>query len=631
MYVITVPTRAQGSRAAGKVVALCKDIGAAGLALNGFGYKAQVYKVKPAHEETVILGAEVNAYDHPGEETALSLLAKEEKEAIDRTRADVFLRQADVRSERLKTAGNDNLHAAKFHHYLFSRFANDPEMGGTFHLEIYFPSQTLPLPADNVVGNIRYTTRVDGQGKQVIDFQKFEISEKFRRQGIGSKAIQMIQAEHPLAEITFRHFEPGSAAARFIDSLPRFAVEHPSVDALRNEASALRKAVDTSSKFQRGASTPEPMDWRAPEELLKQATKEVMLVETTGRVHECDHLANLIAHTITHYKILNPENTLREYLRPQPDGSVNRSAIAGVVERMSSKLQYKEQPPLSLEEIAVRSEYDAAKNKLSSIIELSFDIQKDANRRLLEQYRQMFAAAFPRRRNYSFAALQASDPSGVENVRNNLQKEGMDLLKAAGCDAVSISDIKKRIEELARTITPRPGNSFRILKSGSSLDYHTQGFGADTYARKSIEVATVEAQAQNVPAIFVGEEIRFPTFDRGSHQSSNCYTQYYTIVGVESDTDLRVMKEAPKAPFKEVLRYLLKNGCNPRVFYPFLEYGFEASIGLDAFGNDIPYAAPQTKPEPSPSLSQAIADRLSDVTKSQDMEPDDHGVEVSAG
>ncbi len=61
----------------------------------------------------------------------------------------------------------------------------------------------------------------------------------------------------------------------------------------------------------------------------------------------------------------------------------------------------------------------------------------------------------------------------------------------------------------------------------------------------------------------------------------------YYIYAACDETDCEIIRRKPGVPLRQYVKRLLKSSVNPRVSMPFLESGYEASVGLDHFGNDI--------------------------------------------
>ncbi len=114
----------------------------------------------------------------------------------------------------------------------------------------------------------------------------------------------------------------------------------------------------------------------------------------------------------------------------------------------------------------------------------------------------------------------------------------------------------------------------------STSDYSTQGFGAATYAKASAE-GTLDHVKQYVEAE-IREVRREPTFSCGFTMES------VDQVWAACDGVLcEVIKRKPQPSLRSQVKKLLKRGSNPRVVFQLLPHGYEASVGLDYFGNDI--------------------------------------------
>ena len=116
--------------------------------------------------------------------------------------------------------------------------------------------------------------------------------------------------------------------------------------------------------------------------------------------------------------------------------------------------------------------------------------------------------------------------------------------------------------------------------------YQSQGFGAATYARNAAEGRAdhfrhygVEVDVVYVPG---GPEV---------------IEGYMVVAKLDSQVDVAIINARPGATFREQIKIALKRGVNIRVLNPYLPYGIEAKLGLDAFGNDLPGYTPDAPTE----------------------------------
>ncbi len=115
----------------------------------------------------------------------------------------------------------------------------------------------------------------------------------------------------------------------------------------------------------------------------------------------------------------------------------------------------------------------------------------------------------------------------------------------------------------------------------STSDYSTQGFGAAKYAKASAEGMLDHVQ-QYIDAE-IRETRRDPTFSCGFTMESVEYQVWAACDNVLCE----VIKRKPQPSLRSQVKKMLKRGANIRVNFPFLPHGYEASVGLDYFGNDI--------------------------------------------
>lgn len=115
----------------------------------------------------------------------------------------------------------------------------------------------------------------------------------------------------------------------------------------------------------------------------------------------------------------------------------------------------------------------------------------------------------------------------------------------------------------------------------STSDYNSQGFGAAKYAKASAEGMLDHVQ-QYIEAE-IREVRREPTVSCGYSMDSVDYQVWAACDKIICE----VIRRKPGLSLRAVVKKLLKRGANPRVSIPLLPAGYEASVGLDYFGNDV--------------------------------------------
>lgn len=141
------------------------------------------------------------------------------------------------------------------------------------------------------------------------------------------------------------------------------------------------------------------------------------------------------------------------------------------------------------------------------------------------------------------------------------------------------------IEVVARELRPRPGDSWRIYRVVSGSTFHTQGFGADSYARGRAEIEAVELNVSTgIECRVVKVELPRPKH----HGPFYVHTSNWHVEArVAEDLDLEIMRHAPAPSLRDFVKACWSRGLNPRVYDPFLPHGLEERLGVDYQGRDV--------------------------------------------
>jgi hypothetical protein len=143
----------------------------------------------------------------------------------------------------------------------------------------------------------------------------------------------------------------------------------------------------------------------------------------------------------------------------------------------------------------------------------------------------------------------------------------------------------KRLMRLAERLKARPGDVWMRFSHhwGGSYSSQTQ---PKHYARVRalLDVEAVKAVAPDVPV-----ELRE---DDAGPEAQHKYSAE-VFVRVVDEVDLTVLRYGPGLTVREMVRLAWRLGSNPRVFWSWLSPTYEASEGLDYFGNDLRAAPAQ--------------------------------------
>ncbi len=145
-----------------------------------------------------------------------------------------------------------------------------------------------------------------------------------------------------------------------------------------------------------------------------------------------------------------------------------------------------------------------------------------------------------------------------------------DLIKRQQANFDTLED---RLKEAAKDADPQTGVTWHLYDSVNS-SYHTQGLGADSYARGAAESCAADMTPHGLEA-----EVR------ANRREGSSFTNYEVWVKCDS-LDWEIARRRPVL-LRDWVKGCLQRGVNPRVYNPFLPHGIERKLGLDNFGNDL--------------------------------------------
>lgn len=145
-------------------------------------------------------------------------------------------------------------------------------------------------------------------------------------------------------------------------------------------------------------------------------------------------------------------------------------------------------------------------------------------------------------------------------------------------DAV-VPGLRMRLKHLALITEALPGDLKVFVKCVPATTYHTQGLGAESYARGAVNV-TRRSHAEYHPTI------RTEVLTEDDSGNFHPFPVFYLAAYVREPMDKDIIERGPGFTLKEYLQACWAEGCNPRVFTPGLEHGLEEKLGLDRFGGE---------------------------------------------
>lgn len=138
-------------------------------------------------------------------------------------------------------------------------------------------------------------------------------------------------------------------------------------------------------------------------------------------------------------------------------------------------------------------------------------------------------------------------------------------------------DLKERLKELATKCTKEDipiTEEFQLMETVWESTYRSQGFGARKYAQMNAENMADHARYYEIPV-----EVR-----QSEKKLTNVTLCDFGIWAKTTREGWELIRHLPGPSTKEWVRMCWKRGVNPRVYNPFLPYGYEEQNGLDYFG-----------------------------------------------
>lgn len=130
--------------------------------------------------------------------------------------------------------------------------------------------------------------------------------------------------------------------------------------------------------------------------------------------------------------------------------------------------------------------------------------------------------------------------------------------------------VKETLANLADTIPVVPGDTWVKRATVSTVDYGSQGLGANTYAR-----ASAQQKAEHYVLAGLAAEVRV----RHSENTRSDLT-YFEVWVQASEEDCEIAYYKSGQSFKDWLQGCWDKAINPRVLLPGLPWGIEEKLGV---------------------------------------------------
>jgi hypothetical protein len=143
-----------------------------------------------------------------------------------------------------------------------------------------------------------------------------------------------------------------------------------------------------------------------------------------------------------------------------------------------------------------------------------------------------------------------------------------------------------RLSELAAGIPLPVSNTEVEIGRSSGWGWMSQGYGANAYARNDAERKADKARLH-------GLEVTVVTIEKEETDRS---VETYGVFAQTTEVGKLLLQFREEPDLRSEVAMMWKRGANPRVYMPFLPHGYEASVGLDMFGNDLPVKVQTPRP-----------------------------------
>lgn len=180
---------------------------------------------------------------------------------------------------------------------------------------------------------------------------------------------------------------------------------------------------------------------------------------------------------------------------------------------------------------------------------------------------------FPKRK---FNALRASEElTNYADIQKPFIARAKEIREKA---AAEFKRLKQELEALADQITIddtlKTPHEFKVLFARSSAnDYRTTGSG--------------EKYAEAVAIIFHRDQLeKYGVVCNINKKTDNPPLIDFEVWACCTELACEIIRLKETQPFREIVRKFWKKSCQPRVYFPFLETGYEDQNGLDYFGGE---------------------------------------------
>lgn len=178
----------------------------------------------------------------------------------------------------------------------------------------------------------------------------------------------------------------------------------------------------------------------------------------------------------------------------------------------------------------------------------------------------------PRAKKMDFS--RACQTLGREQVNDIYEEFRAKAKEVSALTFGAIDALETENWRIAENITlASSGDEWTLFDVKRSSTWGSQGFGACKYAKTAADRQVLKAKVNGLEARIEETDISYCR-----HYGVKSATYMVYIRGTQEDAIILKYKQG--LGLVEEVRWMWKNGINPRVHYPFLEHGFEAKHGI---------------------------------------------------
>lgn len=193
---------------------------------------------------------------------------------------------------------------------------------------------------------------------------------------------------------------------------------------------------------------------------------------------------------------------------------------------------------------------------------------------ITEQMKAQYRQEFPRRKDRddpAFSALCELYPdlyAAWKKERDLFNDKLVTRFNEVQAEKQAIDQEVFKIESHVEIVIS-PDDPWQEWRRHSGHTYSTQGYGAKKYAEVLAKIDVEEAK-------FFGLEAKY-------EHKTGVFDEFLVSIKCSAET-LQLIEYKKGLPLQERVRLCWLYGANPRVYMPFLPWGFEEKFGFDHFG-----------------------------------------------